>query len=122
MARPKIDIIAELGRILPGEALERIKDEMDDPGAHLTAGEMARIGTAAAAWGAGQVAAAKAQMRGTQRHIDHEVLFKWTDPSEFWQLDSVAVKRMFSQEDYPDLYRRQKRDGFVSIELPFETK
>ena len=122
MVRPKIDIIAELGRFLPGEALERIKDEVEDPGSTVTCGEMARLGGAFSALGTTMTDSAKDALTGVQRHLDDEVLFKWTDPSEFWALDSVAVKKMFPQEDYPDLYKRQQRKGFVSIELPFEVK
>ena len=122
MAKPKIDIITELGRFLPGDALERIRDELEDPGASLTSGQLARLGGAATAWGTRMTDAAKDRQVGVQRDMDAEVIFTWTDPSEFWAVDSAEVKKLFPQKDYPALYKRQERTGFVTVNLPFDVK
>ena len=47
MVRTKLtDPVGDLGRVLPGEALEAIKDLLADPGSDHDAGELARIAQA----------------------------------------------------------------------------
>ena len=40
------DPVSELGRVLSGESLERLKDVLVEPDADIQPGEMARIGAA----------------------------------------------------------------------------
>ena len=121
MPKPAINIIAELARMLPGDALERIMNELEDPGSNLTLGEMARAGAAFSALGARMTGQAKDSLLGVRLHTDSEVLFKWTDPSTATTLDTDAVKKTFPQSEYPELYKTQNRKGSISVELPFST-
>ena len=121
MSKPELDIIEELGAILTGEALERIKDELEDPGQGLTRGRMARVGAAFSALGSTLTKEAKNGLEGLQVHMEDEVVFQWRDPSSRTIVDSAVVKKTFPPSEYPELYKHSEAAGSVAVSLPFRT-
>ena len=122
MANPPLDIGRELGKILSGDGIERLLNELSDPGSEFTPGEAARIFGAMEAIGARGTEGVKDRLVGIKLHTEAEVLFKWRDPSVQVRVDNDQVKKLFPRRDYPDLYKEVEVRGGVTIELPFDKR
>ena len=120
--RPAINILSELGRVLPGDALEAIADELADPGANLGLGQRARFAAACIALGNQITEQVKAELMGVGHHIDADVVFKWRNPSTQIRVKTKAIQAAFSQDERPEFYQSIEVKGGVVIDLPFEAK
>ena len=114
-------LLGLLGLLLPGDALERIQDELTDGGAWLGHGDKALVGKALTELGARFTEDVKAAHVGATTAIDSregDIIVKAVAPTSSWQVDSSAVKKFFPLADYPDLYKKQERRGYMTLELP----
>ena len=117
--------IAELGRVLSGESLERMADILAEPEADFGAGELARIGAAFTQIGAGLTAAAKTEagrivIGGVGKdgyYADGGAVFKWRRGYESVRVDSAAVKRLFPPSEYPELYKTTTTRDSIAVTL-----
>ena len=120
MATKKLaDPIYELGPLLPGEALERLKGLLSDPGADHSPGEMARFGAAFSQIGEtltkeardGMAARLVGGVGASGRSVDGAVMFEWRPSREYSAVDTKSVKSTFPPAEYPELYTvRHVRD------------
>ena len=106
------DPIYELGAVVSGDSLERLKDIMVDPGANRTLGETARIGQALVDLGNSLLDTAKQGMDDRLMGMvgdnacasDAGVMFQWYPPTKQTRVDTRAVKALFPKDEYPNLY------------------
>ena len=119
------DPVSELGRILTGESMERLKDVLAEPDADFTPGELARIGGAFSQIGGDLTAAAKDLVEpliigGVGKdgfYGDHSAVFKWRKGGESVRVNSAAVKSTFPPADYPELYTTSVSKDSISVTL-----
>ena len=123
MANKMSDPVSELGRVLSGESLERLKDVLVEPDADLQPGEMARIGAALSQLGSTFTLAAKTAVEpmivgGVGKdgfYSDSGAVFKWRRGGEQVRVDSAEVKRTFPPADYPELYTVSAVKDSISV-------
>ena len=124
MVRTKLtDPVGDLGRVLPGEALEAIKDLLEDPGRDQSAGELARIAQAFNDIGDTVKFHAKAiMMRRLEgmagenaREVVDGTIFEYRPPRTQTRVNSDAVKAEFPIADNPDLYKKSNVSESISI-------
>lgn len=122
-ANPNVNPIAELGALLPGDALERLAGLLAgllaDPNAVFTCGQLARLGAAFSSVGATLTGAARAGMRprlegggGGGRAFEAGVLFQWRKPGAVTAVDTQRVRAAFPPALRPDLYTTRSRRGW----------
>ena len=121
MAKIPCNVPDVLGCVLSGESIEALMDEVLDPGANLTKGQLAMLGGAFEALSKHFTEAAKSGLEGVRVHVDTgDVLFKWKDPYPQTRVDTDMVKRHFPEATFPQLYKKSDVAGSVSVELPFD--
>ena len=119
------DPIAELGAVLPGEALERLADLLADPGADHSLGQLARIGAALSDIGSQLTTEAREGMYDrlaggvgeSGRTVQYGVLFQWRAPHEQTALDTRKMRALYPRDEHPDLYTTRQVKGSVSITM-----
>ena len=119
------DAMYELGAVLPGEALERLKGMLADPGADHTPGQLARIGAAFTDVGNRLSATVRDGMYDrlagglgeNSRLAQDGVLFQWRAPREETAVDTKAVRSMFPKSEYSELYKTRQVRGTVAITM-----
>ena len=119
MTRPALDIITELGIVLDGDTLERLRDLLADPDADFSHGQLARMGKAFTELGNELTRVAKEPMVGVVHHVEDDVLFRWRDPREDIRINTAKIKEEFPYEDPAnrDLYKTIKISGSVAVEV-----
>lgn len=115
--KPPLDLLEELD-FLP----EWILDEIQDPLSVLSPGEAARRGAALSVLGSTITENTKTALMGARARTDHGVTFDTVEATSYPTVNNDAVKKHFPQEQYPHLYRTQKRKAHVTADLPFDTK
>ena len=124
MVRTKLtDPVGDLGRVLPGEALEAIKDLLSDPGSDHDAGELARIAQAFNDIGDTVKFHAKAiMMRRLEggsgenaREVMSGTVFEYRRARTQVRVNSDAVKSEFPRAENPDLYKESNVSDSISI-------
>ena len=119
------DPVSELGRVLGGGSLERLKDVLTDGDAYFSAGELARMGAAFSQVGDMLTSDARAAvspsiegMVGAEaRIVDCGVTFAWRRGGESVRVDSRKVKELFPYEEEPELYARSVVRPSVAITI-----
>lgn len=121
-ANLNVNPIAELGALLPGDALERLAGLLADPNAVFTCGQLARLGAAFNSVGATLTEAARAGMRprlegGLEggRAFEAGVLFQWRKPNAVTAVDTQRVRAAFPPAMRPDLYKTRESQGVVAV-------
>ena len=122
-ANPNVNPIAELGALLPGDAVERLAGLLADPNARLSCGRLARLGAAFSSVGATLTGAARAGMQPrlegcageSGRAFETGVLFQWRKPNMVTAVDAQRVRAAFPPSDRPDLYKTRESQGVVAI-------
>ena len=120
------DPVGELGRILPGDALEVLKDLLHDPGSDVSVdkmGEMARIGQAFVEIGNRFLDPVKQTMeerlaggRGSSsREIQSGVIFEWKPPTTSVAINSRAVKEAMPPAGFPEFYNERNRKATLNL-------
>ena len=125
MPKKFADPATELGKILSGSSMERIKDVLADPDADLTPGDLAVAGEALLPIGGDLKAAAKAAalphiegMVGVDATFsDSGAVFKWRKGGERTTVDSAAVKKLFPPDEEPSLYKKSVAPPSVVVEI-----
>lgn len=123
-ANPNVNPIAELGALLPGDALERLAGLLADPNAVFTCGQLARLGAAFSSVGATLTGAARAGMRprlegggAGGRALEAGVLFQWRKPGAVTAVDARRVRAAFPPTLRPDLYTTRESQGVVAVSV-----
>ena len=117
------DPVGELGMVLPGDALEALKDILEDPGADHSAGQLARLGQCFTDIGAHLTTQAKQIMepriRGgagaSRRHAEDGAIFEWRRGGSYLRVDTMAIKALYAETENPDLYTTSERSDSISI-------
>ena len=91
---------------------------LDEPDAWMELGTMARLGATLETIGMQLTELAKRCVSGGGSHDDNGVRFEWVDPSEYDSVDIKEVKEKYPKDDYPDLYKKTSRSGYVKVMLP----
>ena len=113
-------------------------DELQDPGATLGYGDLARLGAALTAMGRILDTAARECVMGGGSHTDSDVRFAWRNPTtkvdddqfrriypseehpQFYKapaVETAKVKKEFPEKSNPGLYKPDRK-GYVQAELP----
>ena len=91
---------------------------LDEPDAWMGLGAMARLGATLETIGMQLTESAKRCVSGGGSHDDDGVRFEWVDPTHYTEVDTKEVKKKYPKDDYPDLYKKASRSGYVKVMLP----
>ena len=117
------EMVADLGVLLPGDAVERLIDEASDPMRTITAGQAWRLGETLIKIGEVLQSYAKADYVGCARpQWDCGVIFSFVGPSESVMVDSEQVRKDYPERAFPELYKTSKRRGYVSAKRGEEVR
>ena len=119
------DPLFELGAVLPGEALERLKDILADPMADHSPGQLARIGEALIQIGTAINIEVREHVYDRivggigegQRTADSGVVFQWNRPRQDTRVNTAYLRKTFPVNEYPELYKKVEVKDSVSITM-----
>ena len=128
--KPPIDLAHELNDVLgwgngPEDAMDKLRnfwDMVGEPDAHLSVGQMARIGAALEVLGKKFVDQARDMAYDFNISESEGVLFQERPPSTQTRVNTKYLKERFPAVNYPEMWQTVSVKGSVAVDLPFTTK